>query len=95
MERQVGDSGKRKKQKKTQRTPVRADLIRYHNLTKQSLLIYTNTPRQFLQIPPTLPNATVKKQYPNPQTRGDSIIILIMLFLFHFPQLKVSRGVCE
>lgn len=72
-------------------------MIRYHNLTKQSVLIYTNTTRQFLQISSTLPNATVEKIIinPNPQTRGDSIIILIMLFLFHFPQLKVSRGVCE
>lgn len=82
------------REKDSKRTPVSADLIGYHNPTKQSLLIYINTPRQFLQIPPTLPNVTVKK-YPNPQTRGDSIIILIMLFLFHFPQLKVSRGVCE
>lgn len=71
------------REKDSKRTPVSADLIGYHNPTKQSLLIYTNTPRQLLQILPTLPNATVKK-YPNPQTRGDSIIILIMLFLFHF-----------
>lgn len=65
MECHVRDTGTGKKrgenrEKDSERTPVSADLIRYHNLTKQSLLIYTNTPRQFLQIPPMLPNATVK-----------------------------------
>lgn len=90
MECHVRDTGKRGKKRRKQRerhskrSPASADLIRYHNLTKQSLLIYTNTPRQFPRIPPTLPNATMKKHL-NPQTRGDSIIILIMLFFVSFP----------
>lgn len=96
MECHVRDTGKREenrrkqKERQSERTPVSADLIRYHNLTKQSLLIYTNTPRQFLQIPPTLPNATVKK-YVNPQTRGDSVIILIMLFFVSFPPAESQQ----
>lgn len=75
---------KKQRERHSKRSPVSTDLIRYHNLTKQSLLIHANAPRQFLQIPPTLPNATMKL-YLNPQTRGDSVIVLIMLFLVSFP----------
>lgn len=81
---QVREKEEKKSERWSERTPVSADLIRYHNLTKQSLLIYTNTPRQFLQIPPTLPNATVKK-YPNPQTREDYYYFNYALFCFISP----------